>query len=319
MRACPVLLSLCLALPVEAATLRPAVLLHGPNVLLSDLFDDAGADADRVLGPGPSPGGRIVVEAAQLGAIARRFDVDWHPVSSADRSVLERAGQPLDQDAALGAVRSALVGAGASPDCRIALSGFAAPLIPMGAIPRPLVSQLDYDSRSGRFSALLSVAGAGMEPVTVRVAGQVDSMVELPVTSVRLLAGAIVRAEDVHMARISAAELRGEVVHGLEAIIGQQLTRPVAPGQPLSPKDLMKPTLVRRGSMVRLQLESGGLSVTGQGVALESGSAGDRIRLRNPGSRNLLEGVVIGPDVVRIAPDLRPTSVVARGDLVLSP
>jgi hypothetical protein len=66
-------LALCLGTAsADAATLRTMTTLHAPVVRLSDLFDDAGAGADRVLGPGPGAGGRIVVEAAQLGAIARR-------------------------------------------------------------------------------------------------------------------------------------------------------------------------------------------------------------------------------------------------------
>jgi len=79
MRKLPVLLLLCGAIPAAAATLRPATTLHSPTVQLRDLFDDPGEQGDRVLGPGPAPGGRIVVEAAQLRAIARQFDVDWTP------------------------------------------------------------------------------------------------------------------------------------------------------------------------------------------------------------------------------------------------
>src|SRR5581483_6479663 len=97
----------------DAATLRSVTTLHAPVVRLSDLFDDAGAKADRVLGPGPGAGGRIVVEAAQLGAIARQFGVDWRPASSGDRAVLDRPGRPMRRDDVLDAVRQALVTAGA--------------------------------------------------------------------------------------------------------------------------------------------------------------------------------------------------------------
>src|ERR1700746_2757529 len=89
-------LAICLVgATAQSATLRTVTTLHAPTVRLSDLFEDAGANADRVLGPGPGAGGRIVVEAAQLGAIARQFGVDWRPASSADRAVLDRAGRPL--------------------------------------------------------------------------------------------------------------------------------------------------------------------------------------------------------------------------------
>src|SRR5689334_10184716 len=94
----PLLLFLVLgALPMsaEAARLRPMTTLTSPMVRLSDLFDDAGPEADRVLGPGPAPGGRIVVEAAQLGWIARQFGADWRPASPADRAILDRPGRVL--------------------------------------------------------------------------------------------------------------------------------------------------------------------------------------------------------------------------------
>src|ERR1700733_2892343 len=88
-----------LAAEARSATLRSATMLHGPVVRLSDLFDDAGANADRVLGTAPGPGGSIVVEAAQLAAIARQFGVDWRPGSAAERAGLERAGGLLGRGA----------------------------------------------------------------------------------------------------------------------------------------------------------------------------------------------------------------------------
>ncbi len=207
-------LALCLGgAHAEAATLRAMTTLHAPVVLLSDLFDDAGANAERVLGPGPGAGGRIVVEAAQLGAIARQFGVDWRSVSSADRAVLDRPGRPLRRNDVVDAVRSALIGGGASADCDVELAGFTPPLVPFESDPRPVVSDLDYDANAGRFSAVLSVAGEAMEPIHMRVTGRVDDTVELPVATTRLLAGSVLRAEDVHMARVHMAVLRGEVVH----------------------------------------------------------------------------------------------------------
>ncbi len=319
MRKLPAILILCSTIPAAAATLRPSTTLHTPTVQLRDLFDDPGEQGDRVLGPGPAPGGRIVVEAAQLRAIARQFDVDWTPASSADRAVLERPGFPMNRDTALAAVRSALVTAGASPDCVIELTGFTAPLIPLGGVPHPLVSQLEYDSRLGRFSALLSVSGEGMEPINLPIAGQVQAMLDLPVATATLTAGSVVGPDDVHMARVSARTLHGDAVRSMDQVTGMQLTHTIQAGQPVYPADLTRPLIVRRGSLVRLRLESGGLSVTGQGVALESGANGERIKVQNPGSRTVLAGIVIGPGLVRISPGLNPEATSALGDGVYRP
>src|SRR6516165_8752071 len=179
----------------QAATLRPATTLHAPVVRLSDLFDNAGANATRVLGPGPAAGGQIVVEAAQLRAIARQFGVDWRPASSADRAVLDRPGRPLHRDDVMDALRTALVAGGASGDCEVEMTGFSAPLVPFEADPQPAVADLDYDAKDGRFSALLSVTGEGMEPLHLRIGGRVEEMVDVPVATSRLLAGTVLGAD----------------------------------------------------------------------------------------------------------------------------
>jgi len=135
MRASTLPLLVCLlmwSLPAEPATLRSATTLQQPQVRISDLFDDAGPEAERVLGPGPSPGGRIVVEAAQAAAIARQFGVAWRPASSADRVVIDRPGRLLAREDLLGALRSALLGAGAQDAFEDALLGRqAAPQFPV--------------------------------------------------------------------------------------------------------------------------------------------------------------------------------------------
>jgi flagella basal body P-ring formation protein FlgA len=296
----------------HAASLRTHTLLHGPDVRLSDLFDDAGPKADRRLGPAPAPGGRIVVEAAQLGAIAKQFGVEWRPSSSGDRAELERPGRLLPREAVLDAVRGALQSAGASADCEIELPGFVPPLVPAEAEPHLTVSQLDYDRAAGRFAAVLSVTGETMEPMNLRLAGRAEDTVELPVATTRLPAGTVLSDGDVHLGRVRVSLLRGEVAHRLGDAVGMQLRRPALPGQPLGRADLARPAQVLRGSSVQIELTAGGLSVTGKGTATESGAAGERIHVMNSGSHAVIEAVVTGPGQVRVVPSAVPVLAASR-------
>ena len=296
----------------QAASLRTATMLHAPVVRLSDLFDDAGANANRVLGTAPGPGGSIVVEAPQLAAIARQFGVDWQPASSADRAVLERAGRLLPRADALKATKAALIAAGASSDCEVELPGFTPPMIPVEAKPQALATELNYDAGSGRFSAVLSVTGDGMEPINLRVAGQVNDTTDLPVAVSRLNAGTVVRTDDVRMAHVPVAMLHGEVLHEVTEAIGMQLRHPIVAGQPFFVSDVMRPRLVERGANVQMQLQSPGISLLAQGVAMDSGATGERIRVLNPSSRAIVEAEVIGPGQVLVTPDSVPISLAAR-------
>ena len=164
--------------------------------------------------------------------------------------------------------------------------------------------------------ALLSVSGEGMDPVNVRVNGQVREMTDVPVAAASLPAGTILGPDDVHMARIGTANLHNEVVRRMDKAVGLQLARPVQAGQPLVSSELTRPLLVRQGMLVRLRLVSAGLSVTGRAVALGSAAHGERVKVRNPGSKIELEGTVIGPELVQIEPGAQPGAVLSRGSTV---
>jgi len=306
--AAPLLIALALAGPLHAATLRPITTLAAPVVRLADLFDGLVADGTVVLGPGPAPGGRIVVEAAQLAAIARQFGVDWRPAGQ-ERAVLERPGRLLPREDILAALRSALVGVGAPNDGDLDLPGYAAPLVPAEAAVRPEVEQMDYDATTGRFVAMLSVAAEGMLTQRQRIAGTMHEMAEVPVPLRRLAPGTVLRASDIHTARVRVATLRGEVARGPEQVVGMALRRTVLPGQALALADLSRPMAVAKGARVTMQLVAGGLSLTGHGQALESGALGDRIQVLNPASRAVLEVEVVGPDRVRVSAGSAPITL----------
>jgi flagella basal body P-ring formation protein FlgA len=312
MKALYLLLGFCVTAPADAASLRPVTTLQGPHVYLRDLFDDAGVNAGRLLGPGPGPGGRIVVEARQLKAIAIQYDVDWRPISGADRAVLEWPGRPLKREEAVEAVRAVVVARGAAPDCDVEIPGFNPPIIPLTGTSPPSITQLDYDPDQGRFAATLSVTGDGFDVIAMRIAGQISDVVILPVPVTRIAAGAIPGRDDVRMARIHTALVHAEVARDPAMIIGMQVRRQLPAGAPIALADLMLPTQINRGDPIRLQLQVGALWLTGQGVALESGASGERIRVRNISSQAVLEAEVAGPGVVRVVPGTAPISAQAR-------
>jgi flagella basal body P-ring formation protein FlgA len=313
MKPCLILFGLCAAVSAHAATLRTTTTLQGPQVYLRDLFDEAGINADRVLGPGPGPGGRIIVEARQLKAIARQYSVDWQPISSADRATLQWPGRPLSREEALAAVRSALVILGAAPDCDVEIPGFNPPIVPANGSSVPIVSQLDYDREQGRFTALLAISADGMDAISVRIGGQVSDVVELPVAVARLPAGTIASSDDIRMTRLHANTVHDEVARDSASVIGMQLKRQLQPGVPIPIAELMRPSQVNRGDPVQLQLEVGALSLNGQGIALETGAAGERIRVRNISSQAVIEAVIVAPGVVRVVPGTAPITAQARG------
>jgi flagella basal body P-ring formation protein FlgA len=295
-----------------AATLRPSTTLQRADVLLSDLFDDAGPLAGRVLGPGPVPGERITVAAPQLAAIARQFGVDWHPASSADRAVLERPGRLLPREAVLEPLRAALRGAGAPADFDLNMPDFATVMVPEEAQVAAAVEQLDYDPAVGRFTASLALTAAGMAPQRLRLSGEVTELVELPVPVRRLLPGSVVQAEDLRLAWVHAALVRGEVARAAAQAVGMALRRSAVAGQPLPLGDLGQPLAVTKGARVAVALSVPGLSLEAVGQALEGGAIGEHIRVLNPSSHAVVEAEIVGPGRVQVMPGSLPAPTASQ-------
>jgi flagella basal body P-ring formation protein FlgA len=121
-----------------------------------------------------------------------------------------------------------------------------------------------------------------------------------------LLPETVLRPSDVRIARVPAALLQNEVARSLDQIVGMQIRRPVAAGQPLRLADLARPPLVRRGSTVQIELSSPGLTITGQAIALDAGADGEQVRVQNMTSHAFLFAQVVGPGQVRVTPDAPP-------------
>ena len=289
-----------------AATLKPLSTLHSSVVRLSDLFADAGRNADRVLGPGPAPGARIVVESRQLAAIARSYSVDWRPAFTAERAVLDRPGRPLAQAETMAPLSKALISAGAPADAAVMVDPFDPPMVPTEGSFTPTVTQLDYEAASGRFTAELGLGGAGGDAISWRVSGHTQAMTEVALSTTRLLPGSVLSAADLRLARLPAERVPPGAAKRIEDAVGKQVRIQIAAGSPVPLSDLTAPVLVRRDGRVLMLAEGPGLSLTAEGRALEAGAAGEHIRVLNPISKAVVDAVVVGEARVRVDPDAPP-------------
>jgi flagella basal body P-ring formation protein FlgA len=298
------LLLLPLAAPARAelATLRPFVQVEDAVVRLGDLFEGAGPRAGSALGPAPAPGARVVVEAAQLLAIARANGIAWRPAAGSERVVIERPGRALDMAEILPLLRATLRRHGLEEEAELELAGFAAPMVPPAAFAQLALEGAALDAAAGRFAATLAVAADGMATQRHRLTGRIVPTAPAVVAIRRLAAGEVVGAADLRLVRLPASRLRPGVVTRPEQAVGQALRRPAAPDQPLLTTDLSQPLAVERGATVTMLFEAPGVTLAAQGRALESAARGAALPVMNLASRVVVEAVAIAPGRVRVGP-----------------
>ncbi|MGB0721565.1 MAG: flagellar basal body P-ring formation chaperone FlgA [Gammaproteobacteria bacterium] len=123
---------------------------------------------------------------------------------------------------------------------------------------------------------------------------------EVVVAADFLARGDIVSSDDLETRTIDVGRLRAGYFTDPEEAQGLLLTRAVKPGKALTPSMLRKRKLVKRGDRVTLIAQAGGLSVSSQGKAKQSGARGDRIVVTNLNSKKEVEGVVIKAGAVRV-------------------
>lgn len=294
---------LLLALPAQAqqlAMLRPFTVVEDPVVRLSDLFENAGPRAEAVLGPAPAPGQRLVVEAGQLLAIARRNGVEWRPSGGAERVVLERPGRPVAREEVLALLRAALRAQGMEEESELELQAFAPPLVPPESFVQMAIEQASLDPATQRFAATLAVMAEGMPMLRQRIAGRVQATAPMLVAVRRMAVGEVVRPQDVRVLRVAVGRLRAGAAERPEQVVGQALRRPASPDQPLFMADLAQPQLIARGATVTMLYDIPGMTLAAQGRAMEGAARGAVVPVMNLASRIVVEAQVVGPGRVRV-------------------
>ena len=289
-----------------AATARPVLMATTPMservivrdavVKLGDLFAGLVDRTDEAVAPAPAPGGQTVYDLNRLAALAKQHGVAWQPRTWSDRVIVERASLAIGQGAIEDALRKALQRRGLAARSEIEINGKAPQIqLPAGVSNALQIDQLEYDERSGRFSATV-VADMTRLPI----AGRAVAMVEVPVLNRRFATGEIIRKDDVEWTVMRSEQVGRQAIADAERLIGQEVRRVVPAGQTLRAADLRSPLAVTKNAVVTMMLQTPRMQLTSKGKALEDGSVGDTVRIMNTHSKTVVEGIITSMNTVQV-------------------
>ena len=115
----------------------------------------------------------------------------------------------------------------------------------------------------------------------------------LPVPRITIYPGDAIRSD--HLAeRLFHPRLQARIaVHqARDNLIGKVARRTLLPGQPIPINAVREPFLVVQGRNVQIVFQEGALTITGYAVALQSGSSGDIVSVRNVDSGTIVKGAI---------------------------
>ena len=297
------LIAIALLLASQAAhaadlRLRPQITVDGADITLGDLFEglDRKAAASFVAAA-PAPGDKLYLRPLGVAQLVQNAGLSWQPDASMRGIIVTRAGKAIPREVIAESLNRALMREGAPENFELNLSALPTVYTTRDARAKVRVENVDYDPRSGRFSAMLSADG-GADPV--RVAGRVTATSQVPVLRNKVNPGDTISKSDIEWKEMPADRVGRNYVTEMDELIGQSPKRVLMPGQPVRIGDVQKPLTVAKNAMVTMTVSSRGMTLTALGRAIDAGATGDVIQVMNVQTKKTVQATVAGPNLVQV-------------------
>ena len=291
--------------------LAPAVALVGPSVTvedslvrLGDLF--AGLDAktaDVAVAYAPQAGKRLVLDAQWLVRAARRHNVAWRPAAPNEHIVVQRQSFVVTRADVEARMQALLAERMFGAEFAVELLNVNFRLQAAGdANDTFALEDVFYDSATRRFEATVVAPAGSTMAQRARVSGRVHRLIAVPVPKRPVSKGEILRADDIEVIRLKAEQVPADIVGDRDGLVGKAAARGLRASQPVFARDVERPILVTKDSLVTLVLQATHMRLTARGKALDQGSHGDVIRVVNEQSKQVVEGTVAAAGQVAVKP-----------------
>ena len=273
--------------------LRSSIVVEDKYITLSDLFGLPGEKGATPIAYAPAPGQRSTLDAKWLYRVARAHKIRWRPLSLKTKLIVERASQQVFQDDLKTVLLAGLREKGAGDDIELSMNGRALAIhLPTNVEPTIGLDNLRYNPRSGRFVATVAAPADDPAAKRHRITGRVHPMISIPVVSKRLRTGDIVKKHHITWTSIRESSVRRDTILHEEDLVGMAAKRMVREHSPIRLSYVQRPVLVRKNGLVTIHLASKSMTLTAQGQAMQDGSRGEIVQVKNIQSKKVIEAVV---------------------------
>lgn len=297
--------------------IRSPIEVSGKKATLLDLFEEEQVPVEwkspmaaTDIGAAPGPGEEKRIDPEQLRAYlrqwfdARGLDIERVQIRIPDKIILVRRQARLTVSQITDYYRQAVLARVPYDEGDLVIDQVRCadlPLLPAGEISYE-VAAAPNETFLGDVSFTLHFFVDGERSGSARVSGRVDLYRDVLVARNPLSRDQIVAPGDIQFVRTNTTSHPERFVTELEQVVGKRLIRDVGPGKPLTPRDLDKPIILKRGASVTIVYESEGLRLTARGQVRENGGTGDRIKVTNVDTGQNIFCNVIDAQTVQVVP-----------------
>lgn len=286
---------------LAAPVLRDNITVNSRIVTVGDMFEDAGSLAETAMFRAPAPGTAGQVGLAAIREAATRIGLVEFENPGLSDVMVSRTGTPVTETSLNTLIADELTSRNLLPGSMSVSMNIGAPLPMLNAADSATpvtLTDLRYMSGSTHFSARFTLDGIA-EPL--QLTGSLEFTIDAPHLTRQLPAGSVITANDITMRPIAVGFADSTGTLTLEDTIGKQVVRQMREGILLRPADVDNPLVIARNDDVTLLLQSGAMTLTVRGQALNDASRGDTISVLNLVSNRVVRGIATNPGTVEIS------------------
>lgn len=150
---------------------------------------------------------------------------------------------------------------------------------------------LEWANPTGIRRIIVRSGGSGGATLTPASQVRGAATVEVLAYARNIATGETIQPEDVIWTTVQAHQAGAGGPDDAEDVIGLSARRPLRSGTAVRTADLTRPQVIARGDMVDVTYETGGISLTLRGRALEAATVGEAFRVQNIESGRTIEVV----------------------------
>lgn len=167
-----------------------------------------------------------------------------------------------------------------------------------------VIHALQIDPTTKRWQAQAYVMAAGKTETVQPVSGTYDALVNVPVLTRQLGQTDVIAASDLTFKPMPERQLRKDTITNTEMLIGKSPRALISAQRPIREAEIAMPLVIKKGDTVELSYSTKYMSIKTTGIALENGSVGESIRIKNEKSEKAVSGRVVAAGRVEVNPSL---------------
>ncbi len=160
------------------------------------------------------------------------------------------------------------------------------------------IQGLKFDERSHKWQANMLVLSKGETVNTTPIQGRYESVYTVPVLTRQAINTDIITDADVEYIDVPERQVRKDTVLNLSDILGKSPKRSISPNRPIRLSEVNMPAIIKKGAAVQINYSAPYMKLQTTGQALEDGSLGSIVRVKNMESQRAISARVISAGVV---------------------